>query len=187
MSSVTTAVAFLVALAFPLGAHGSLLGQLVGVGLSDGGSLDLFQTVAVADPGIEVSPGDASPIGAVLLPSESLDILAQSVVLTLEEGAPGGGTGYPAGTVLLLSNLVFVEEATRIVGITVATANVSNLFGVTFTDTTVSIPLDGLAIGEAPGVDVGEIAIEFDVEPVPEPAAAWLASAAIAGLALRRR
>lgn len=178
-------VLLLVALA-PGRAGATLVGQLVGVSLGDGDALALFDTVLVVEPGAEITPGDGSEIGDALLPSESIDIGEQGVVLVLEEGAADGATGYPAGTVLLLSNLVFFDVETRILGVTVSTDNVTNLTGVTFTDDSLTIPLDALVIGELPGVDVGSVTIDLEVEVVPEPAGAALA-AGLALLALAKR
>ena len=177
---------FVVALA-PARVGATLVGQLVGVSLGDGGALALFDAVVVAEPGAEITPGDGSEIGGVLLPSESIDIGEQGVVLVLEEGAAGGATGYPAGTVLLLSNLVFFDVETRIVGVTVSTGNITNFAGVSFTDDSLTVPLDALVIGDLPGVDIGSITIDLEVEIVPEPTgAALVAGLALLALAKRR-
>lgn len=171
----------------PLPADATLVGQLVGATLSDGGSLDLFDTFLVAEPGPEITPGDGSQIGGVLLPTESIDVGDQSLSITLEEGAPGGLTGYPAGTTLVFSNLVFFDVPTVITGISVSTVNITNLTGVSFIGTTVTIPMDALVIGDLPGVNTGSIQIDLEFAIVPEPGSAALAALGLGMLGLAQR
>jgi hypothetical protein len=162
-------------------ARATLIGQTVTVGLTDGGSLALSDTVVVG-AGPELAPGDGSQIGGVLLPNERVDVGAEQVVLTLEEGAPNGTTGYPAGTHYLLSNLVFFDAPTALVGVNVLASNVSNLSPATvsFTSSTVSVALDTLVIGDIPGIDVGTLTLELQFQVVPEPAAAALLATGLA-------
>src|SRR5215472_742603 len=150
-------------------AWSTLSGQTVGVSLTDGSTLSHTQNVVVSTSA-EINPGDGSPIGGVLLPTESVDIAAQSITLSLEEGALGGATGYPSGTHFTFSNLVFSDEPTEIVGIHVMTTNLTNLTGVTFTGNSVTVPVDAVKIGDIPGgIDVGSLTVALDMMVVPEP------------------
>jgi hypothetical protein len=168
-SLAVAAAAALVFLA-PNLAQSTLIGQTVGVDLTDGGTLSLSQSVVVVSSGPEIKPGDGSPIGGALLPTESVDIAAQSITVSLEEGAPGGATGYPKGTNFTFSNLVFFDEPTEIVGINVTSANLTNVAGITFTGNSVTVPVDALKIGDIPGIDVGSLTISLETMVVPEPA-----------------
>jgi len=153
-------------------ARSSLIGQTVGVLLTDGGTLSDFQKVVVSSSGPEITPGDGTLIGGVLLPTESVGVGAQSITLDLEEGAPGGGgaTGYSPGTHFTFSNLVFLGQPTEIVGINVTSANLTNVAGITFTGNSVTVPVDALKIGDIPGIDVGSLTISLETMVVPEPA-----------------
>ncbi|HME69036.1 MAG TPA: PEP-CTERM sorting domain-containing protein [Myxococcota bacterium] len=185
--SVAAAATALFLLLAPHVARSTLIGQTIGVSLTNGGSLSLSQNVVVVSPGAEIVPGDGSPIGGVLLPTESVDLGTQSIALSLEEGAPGGATGYPSGTHFTFSNLVFFGELTQIVGIHVTTTNLINLGAVTFTGDSVTVPVDSVRIGDIPGIDVGSLTIALDVVVVPEPATGALVAAGIAVLGCARR
>ncbi|HKE12144.1 MAG TPA: PEP-CTERM sorting domain-containing protein [Myxococcota bacterium] len=167
-------------------AWSTLIGQTVGVSLTDGSTLSHTQNVVVST-GAEINPGDGSPIGGVLLPTESVDIAAQSITLSLEEGAPGGATGYPSGTHFTFSNLVFSDEPTEIVGIHVMTTNLTNLTGVTFTGDSVTVPVDAVKIGDIPGIDVGSLTVALEVMAVPEPSTGALVIAGLVALGCARR
>ena len=168
-------------------AWSTLIGQTVGVSLTDGSTLSHTQNVVVST-GAEIKPGDGSPIGGVLLPTESVDIAAQSITLSLEEGAPGGATGYPNGTHFTFSNLVFSDEPTEIVGIHMMTTNLTNLTGVTFTGNSVTVPVDAVKIGDIPGgIDVGSLTIALDVMVVPEPSTGVLVVAGLVALGCANR
>jgi len=167
-------------------AWSTLIGQTVGVSLTDGSTLSHTQNVVVST-GAEINPGDGSPIGGVLLPTESVDIAAQSITLSLEEGAPGGATGYPSGTHFTFSYLVFDEEPTEIVGIHVMTTNLTNLTGVTFTGDSVTVPVDAVKIGDIPGIDVGSLTVALEVMAVPEPSTGALVIAGLVALRCARR
>ena len=180
------AAAFFLLLA-PHAARSTLIGQSVGVSLTNGGALSLSQDVLVVNPGPEIRPGDGSPIGGVLLPTESVDIGPQSLVLSLEEGAPSGATGYPSGTDFTFSNLVFFDEPTQIVGIHVTTTNLTNLGAISFTGDSVMVPVDSIRIGDIPGIDVGSLTIALDVVVVPEPATCTLVAAGIVVLGCARQ
>jgi hypothetical protein len=188
--SFALATATLLLLLAPNAARSTLVGQTVGVSLTDGGSLSLSQSVVVT-PSPEITPGDGSPIGGVLLPTESVDIGAQSIAISLEEGAAGGATGYPTGTHYTFSNLVFFGQSTEIVGIHVTTTNLTNLGSVTFTGDSVTVPIDTVKIGDLPppAIDVGSMTIALDVVTVPEPATGALVTAGIVllGYAMRGR
>jgi len=167
-------------------AWSTLIGQTVGVSLTDGSTLSHTQNVVVSTSA-EINPGDGSPIGGVLLPTESVDIAAQSITLSLEEGAPGGATGYPSGTHFTFSNLVFSDEPTEIVGIHVMTTNLTNLTGVTFTGDSVTVPVDAVKIGDIPGIDVGSLTVALEVMAVPEPSTGALVIAGLVALRCARR
>lgn len=183
---IAVAAAGLLLLFAPNVALSSLIDQTVGVSLTDGGSLSLSQNVVVASSA-EITPGDGSPIGGVLLPTESVDIGAQSIALSLEEGAPGGSTGYPSGTHFTFSNLVFFGQSTEIIGIHVTTTNLSDLGAVSFTGDSVTVPVDTVKIGDIPGIDVGSLTIALDMVTVPEPATGLLVAGGIVLLGCVRR
>jgi hypothetical protein len=186
--SLALAAAALLLLA-PNPARASLIGQTVGVTLTDGGSLSLSQNVVVSGSGPEIAPGDGSPIGGVLQPTESVDLGAESISLSLEEGAPGGMTGYPSGTHYTFSNLVFLSQSTEIVGVNVTTTNLSDLGPVTFTGDSVSVPIDNVKIGDLPPpeIDTGSLTITLDIVAVPEPTTGALAAGGLALLGALRR
>ena len=188
--AVQTAALFLfaaLASLAPGAAHASLIGRTVGVSLTDGGALSYADSVVVVDPGPELTPGDGSQIGGVLLPTESVDVRSDRIVLSIEEGAPGGGTGYPAGTHYTFSNLVFFDVFTQIVGVQVTSTNLSNLGSVTFTQSSVTVPLATLLVGEIPGVNVGSLTIVLQTVVIPEPGTAALFAAGVVAVALTRR
>jgi len=187
--SVAAAATLLLLLVAPKAARSSLIGQTVGVSLTNGGALSLSQDVVVAGSGPEIKPGDGSPIGGLLLPTESVEIGAQSITLSLEEGAPGGSTGYPSGTHFAFSNLVFFDIPTEIVGIHVTTTNLTGLGTVTFTADSVTVPVDTVKIGDIPppAIDVGSLTIALDVTVVPEPSTGVLLAAAMLAIGCARR
>ncbi|HBZ70344.1 MAG TPA: hypothetical protein DEP35_11685, partial [Deltaproteobacteria bacterium] len=139
----------------------------------------------------EITPGDGSPIGEsnILLGTESIDIGAQSITLSLEEGAPGGSTGFPSGTHYTFSHLVFFDVPTEIVGIHVTTTNLTDLGPVTFTADSVTVPVDTVKIGDIPppAIDVGSLTIALDVAVVPEPSTGVLLAAAMLAIGCARR
>lgn len=167
-------------------AHASLIGQSVTVTLGDGGSL-FHDDVVTVGAGIELAPGDGSDIGTLLLPNERIDIGATSIFLTLEEGVPGGGTGYPSGTAYAFTNLAFFGQATAITGVSLTTSNITGISvgNLTFTATSLRVPIDALLIGEIPGVDTGTLQIDLTFAVVPEPGTALLASLGLLALAWR--
>ena len=168
--------------------HASLIGQSVTVTLSDGGSLFHDDTVTVGS-GVELAPGDGSEIGTVLLPSERIDIGATSILLTLEEGVPGGGTGYPSGTAYVFTNLAFFGQATAITGVSLTTSNITGISvgDLSFTASSLRVPISALTIGELPGVDTGTLQIDVTFALVPEPGTALLASLGLVAVAWRAR
>lgn len=190
MRRLSAAIAALFLCLGPLAsaAEATLIGQSVTVTLGDGGSLLYDDTVTVGG-GIELAPGDGSEIGTVLLPSERIDIGATSILLTLEEGVPGGGTGYPSGTAYVFTNLVFFGQDTAITGVSLTPTNITGISigNLAFTATTLRVPLDALAIGEIPGVDTGTLQIDLTFTVVPEPGTASLAAAGLFALAWRAR
>ena len=182
------ALGTLVALLCATAADASLVGSAL-VRLTDGAALDASDTVAIR-AGVEISAGDGSNIGAVLLPSESLDLGELQIEVFLEEGATDGTTGYPAGTEIVFSNLDFGDPPFEIVDVGVEVVNISGIAlgsGIAFTADSVSVRVDTLGIGEIPGaIDVGTIRLTLIVEPVPEPGEFSLALAGMAALAGRR-
>ena len=169
-------------------AHASLIGQSVTVALTDGGSLFHDDDVTVG-AGIELAPGDGSDIGNFLLPTERIDIGATSILLALEEGLPGGGTGYPSGTAYVFTNLAFFGQATAITGVTLTTSNITGISvgNLTFSATSLRVPIDVLLVGEIPGIDTGTLQIDLTFAAVPEPGTALLAAAGVLVLAWRAR
>jgi hypothetical protein len=169
-------------------AEASLIGQSVTVALSDGGSLFHDDTVTVGS-GVELAPGDGSEIGALLLPTERIDIADTSILLSLEEGAPGGGTGYPTGTAYVFTNLAFFGQNTAITGVTLSATNITGiaLGDLTFTATSLRVPISALLIGDLPGVDTGTLQIGLTFALVPEPGTALLCSLGLLTFAWRAR
>lgn len=169
-------------------ADAALVGSAL-VRLTDGAALDASDTVAIG-AGVEISAGDGSNIGAVLLPSESLDLGALTIEVFLEEGAVDGTTGYPAGTEIVFSNLDFGDPPLEIVDVGVEVVNITGIAlgsGIAFTADSVSVRVDTLGIGEIAGaIDVGTIRLTLVVEPVPEPGPGSLALVAMTALAGRR-
>lgn len=179
------ALGTLVALLCATAADASLVGSAL-VRLTDGAALDASDTVAIG-AGVEISAGDGSNIGAVLLPSESLDLGALQIEIFLEEGAVDGTTGYPAGTEIVFSNLDFGDPPFEIVDVGVEVVNISGIAlgsGIAFTADSVSVRVDTPLIGEIPGaIDVGTIRLMLIIEPVPEAGDASLALVALTALA----
>jgi hypothetical protein len=152
-------------------ADASLVGTAL-VRVSDGASLDVSDSVGIG-AGPEITPGDGSNIGALLLPSESFDLGDFTIELLLEEGAVDGTTGYPAGTRVVFANLDFGDPALEIVDIGVELVNISGVAlgsEITFTGHSIAVRVGTLGIGEIVGaVDVGTIRLNLEVAPVPEP------------------
>ena len=167
-------------------AHASLIGQSVTVTLGDGGSL-FHDDVVTVGAGVELAPGDGSDIGTLLLPSERIDIGATSILLTLEEGAPGGGTGYPSGTAYAFTDLAFFGQTTAITGVSLTASNITGISvgDLSFTATSLRVPISALLIGDIPGVDTGTLQVDLTFAVVPEPATALLASVGLLTLAWR--
>jgi hypothetical protein len=183
-------LALLPLLGLPARAHASLIGQTPSVRLTDGASLDVLDSV-LAGAGPELTPGDGSNIGALLLPNEWIDFGDFTIEIALEEGAPGGSTGYPAGTRYLFSDLFFGDPLSVISGVDVALDNVSGVAlgsEVSFTQHSVTLFIDTLVIGEIPNaVDVGRVTLSLDVVLIPEPGTLALVGLGLAALSLRRR
>lgn len=171
-------------------AHATLVGQSVSVTLTDGGSLNASDSVVVA-AAAEITPGDGSNVGALLLPTESIDLGAFTIEIALEEGAPNGTTGYPAGTHYLFSNLSFLDPNLVISGVVVSLVNITGvalgsevMFGSHF----VSLAIDTLVISDIPAaVDVGKVTLTLQTVVVPEPGSMALLASGLAALACRRR
>jgi hypothetical protein len=155
----------------------------------DGGPLDFTDLVAVG-AGPEITPGDGSSIGALLLPSESVDLGGFAIALVVEEGASDGSAGYPVGARFEFSALDFGAPHLGIVDVSLQLDNATlDPAAVSFTRDSVTIYVDELGIGEIPAaVDVGTVTLLLDVEDVPEPASLLASATAFAALAsLRRR
>ena len=175
-------------LAWTGSAHASLLGQSVDVTLTDGSTLNEADTVLVG-AGPEITPGDGSNVGTLLLPNESVDLGDFVIEVVLEEGASNHTTGYPAGTHYLFSNLGFGDPLLKIVGVGVASDNIANLSpgSVSFTQDSVTLSIDALTIGSIPNsVDVGSVTLSLEVASIPEPSPLALVGLALAGLAALR-
>lgn len=157
----------------------------------EGGPLDVTDFVAIG-AGPEITPGDGSAIGALLLPSESVDLGGFAIELVVEEGASDGSAGYPVSTRFEFSALDFGAPHLGIVGVSLQLDNATlDPAAVSFTSDSVTVYVDALGIGEIPAaVDVGSVTLLLEVEDVPEPASALASAAALAalaGLRLRNR
>ncbi len=191
--SVWQALALGALLLLPASADASLVGTAL-VRISDGASLDVSDDVGIG-AGPEITPGDGSNIGALLLPSESINLGGFAIELVLEAGAVDGTTGYPAGTQLVFANLDFGDPSLEIVAIGVDLVNISGVAlgsEITFTGHSIAVRIDTLGIGEIAGaVDVGAIRLDLEVAPVPEPGSFALAALGMTllagGRAFRRK
>lgn len=168
-------------------AAGAELGGEAQIRLRDGGTLDVQDVVSV-QTGAEITAGDGSEIGALLLPGESIDLDGFGIAVVVEEGAADGSTGYPIGSRFEFSALEFGDPNVGIVDVSVQLDNVGfgeGSPGFSFTRDSVTLFVDDLAIGALPGaVDVGTLLLLLDV---PEPNAATGAAFAAATLSLLRR
>jgi hypothetical protein len=182
------ALAALLGLSSP--AQASLIGQTLAVRLTDGGSLDASDSV-LAGAGPELTPGDGSDIGALLLPNEAIDFSAFAIEIALEEGTSGGATGYPAGTRYVFSDLSFGDPLMVISGVAIGLDNLSGVAlgsEVLFTQDSVTLYIDDLVIGEIPNaVDVGSVTLSLAVTVIPEPGTLALLGLGLAALSARRR
>jgi len=169
--SVWQALALGALLLLPVSANASIVGTAQ-IRVTDGASLDVSDDVAIG-VGPEITPGDGSNIGALLLPSESIDLGGFTIELRLEEGAVDGTTGYPVDTRFIFANLDFGDPALEIVAIGVDLANISGVAlgsEINFTGHSIAVRVDTLGIGEIAGaVDVGTIRLNLEVTQVPEP------------------
>jgi hypothetical protein len=191
--SLAKALALGVLLLLPAPADASLMGTAQ-VRVTDGASLDVSDDVAIG-VGAEITPGDGSNIGALLLPGESIDLGGFTIDLVLEEGADDGTTGYPAGTQIVFANLDFGDPTLGIVGIGVELVNISGVAlgsEITFTGNSIAVRVDTLGIGGIAGaIDAGTIRLDLEVAQVPEPGSFALAALGmtllVGGRALRPR
>lgn len=154
-----------------------------------GGPLDVTDDVEIV-AGPEITPGDGSEIGALLLPSESIDLDGFTIALAVEEGASDGATGYPPGTRFSFGALDFGDPQLGIAGVTFTLDNATlDPAAVAFTRDSVTLFVDTLVIGEIPAaVDVGVVTLLLDVQDLPEADAAFAGPLALAALLrLRRR
>jgi hypothetical protein len=191
--SLANALALGLLLLLPASADASLIGTAQ-VRVTDGASLDLSDDVAIG-VGPEITPGDGSSIGELLLPGESIDLGGFTIDLVLEEGADDGTTGYPAGTQIVFANLDFGDPALGIVGVGVELVNISGVAlgsEITFTGHSIAVRVDTLGIGGIAGaIDTGTIRLDLEVAQVPEPGSFALAvlgmTLLVGGRALRPR
>jgi len=171
-------------------ANATLIGQSVSVALTNDGSVNASDSVLVG-ASAEITPGDGSNVGALLLPNESIDLGAFTIEIALEEGASNGTTGYPAGTHYLFSNLSFLDPSLIISGVTIALVNITGVAlgsQVTFGSDFVSVLIDTLVIGDIPNaVDVGQVTLTLQTTVIPEPGSLALLASGLAALALGRR
>lgn len=169
----------------------TLVGEDITVTLSDPTVLLLAvnDPVTVVDPAIEINPGDGSEIGAIMLPNEFIDFLVSSIVIHLEEGLPGGATGFGAGSSYTFSNIGLGGVPFSIDDVQIA--SLDNIMGFTleddilFDDHSITVFIDTLVIGEIDGIDTGTITLELI--PIPEPGSGCLLGLGLATLAGGRR
>lgn len=155
----------------------------------EGGPLDVTDGVTIV-AGPEITPGDGSAIGALLLPSESIDLGGFAIALAVEEGAADGATGYPPGTRFTFGGLDFGDPDLGIAEVSLALENATlDPAAVAFTRDSVTLFVDTLVIGEIPAaVDAGVVTLLLDVQDLPEADAAFAGPLALAALLrLRRR
>lgn len=169
-------------------AHATVLGSSVPIDLlSPGNSLALSDTVVVG-AGPEILPADGSNIGSVLLSTYFIDLDTDQIVVRLEEGAPGGLTGFAAGAQLVFSDL-YAGTGLGISGVSVMLDNVTNLAlgdGIGFNARTVFLAIDDLVIGEIPGIDFGTVTLDFTTAVPAPPALPLLLSALLGSWGIRR-
>lgn len=190
MRAGVTAGVLLACLALPPVAGAVLQGTAeVRLHEEPGGPLDVTDGIAIG-AGPEITPGDGSAIGALLLPGESIDLGGFAIALAVEEGASDGATGYPPGTRFTFGALDFGDPQLGIAGVSLALDNATlDPAAVAFTRDSVTLFVDTLAIGEIPGaVDVAVVTLLLDVQDLPEADAAFAGPLALAALLrLRRR
>lgn len=179
-----------VCLAWPYAAGAVLEGDAqIRLREDEGGPLDVTDLVTIG-AGPEITPGDGSAIGALLLPSESIDLGGAAIELVVEEGASDGSAGYPPNARFEFGGLDFGDPDLGIVGVTLALDNTTlDAADVSFTRDSVTVYVDALGIGEIPAaVDVGSVTLLLDIADVPEPAVGLASAAALAALTgLRHR
>lgn len=184
--ALAVAVAFLGGLATPRAAHASLIGSSATVTFVEPGFPDAV-TVVTVGAGPEITPGDASAIGDdILLDGEFIDLDAFSIVYRVRgDGDPVPGspgfftTGFDPDAMYVFSGLTFGPTPFRITDVGIGLVNVIGVAlgpQVSFTDTSVSLVIGTLGVGEIPGgLDLGTITLSLRVEPigptqaVPEP------------------
>ena len=182
------AVAFLGGLAMAPAAQASLIGTSATVTFVEPGFPDAV-TVVTVGAGPEITPGDASAIGDdILLDGEFIDLDAFTLTYRVRgDGDPVPGspgfftTGFDPAAMYVFSDLTFGPTPFRIIDVGIGLANVIGVAlgpQVTFTDTSVSLVIGTLGVGEVPGgFDLGTITLSLRVEPigpvqaVPEPSA----------------
>jgi hypothetical protein len=161
----------------------SLTVQLVTLDTGDL-SLSVSDTLTAAGGG-DILPGDGSAIGSMLLSTEFIDLGTgggDQIVIGLEEGAPGGLTGYGDQARYVVSG-IYEGLGFIISGVSVTTSNITGLT-YAFDDHSVTVFIDDLVIGEIAGIDSGSVTIDFTTTAVPEPGTGALMLLGVTGFAL---
>ncbi len=165
-------------------ARAVVAGSTVGLELVSPGDGILLLDDVVVGMGPEIAPGDGSEIGSVLLSTEFIDLSVDRITLRIEEGLPGGSTGYANNARFVFNDLY----AGTGLGIDTLTPSYENISGVSILSNKVRVEvfIDDALIGDQTGIDFGTIILDFTTA-VPEPGAAFLCLFALAALGARMR
>lgn len=204
---LTACVCF--AAVFSTGAQATLVGDSVTATLSspngivvDSTPISETNSSVLVGAGNEITPGDGSPIGSWLLPSEFIDFQASAIALSLACGDDSTGrcmTGYGSGAQYIFGGLD--DSLGTITGFSLAHSGFSNFNAswVSLIDAhTISLALDTMEftdLGQGSSENFGLLTINLTIsrdQPppdnnVPEPSSVALIALASLALAGTRR